>query len=141
MRKIVTAIVLMWGMNFLTVQKTLAVPAAPSPVCEITAEVSEIENIKTTTPPLSAAPGKVEYYSVKLQILECSAYRQEGDKHCEELYPLNSEKEVILSLKEHEKKPIEKGEQIKAKIHFGGDEWFHGIFLTDILILKSNNSQ
>ena len=42
----------------------------------------------------------------------------------------------ILTPNEYNKSPISEGQKIKAIIHFGGDEWFNGYFLSDTKILQ-----
>ena len=78
-----------------------------------------------------------EYYKVKLDILNITTYKQEGFGSCDSSYIERAEQSgQILTLAEYEKNPIKEGQKIKAKIHFGGDEWFGGYFLSDIQILE-----
>jgi len=112
-----------------------AVPAAPSSICEATADVLKSEK---------ATGSKKEYYSVLLKILNISTLQKEQNMACEKLYAVNSEQKTILNLSEYNKRPIKVGQKIKTKMQFGGDEWFNGVFLTDISILtvssKSSSS-
>ena len=44
---------------------------------------------------------------------------------------------MILRSNEYDKNPISSGQKIKAVIHFGGDEFFGGYFLSDIEVLDT----
>ena len=78
-----------------------------------------------------------KYYKVKLDILNITTYKQEGFGSCDSSYVEKVEQSgAFLTLAEYEKNPIKEGQKIKAKIHFGGDEWFGGYFLSDIQILE-----
>lgn len=137
MRNKVVITILILGMVFCAIRIANAVPAAPSPTCEIIAKVIKIEKTKIVTPPILQLSDEIEYYRVKLQILEISTYQKEGSRSCDDSYIKTAEEAgQILTLKEYDKNPISQGQKIKAKIHFSGDERFHGYFLSDIKITK-----
>jgi len=72
-----------------------------------------------------------------LYILNITTYKQEGFGSCDSSYVEKVEQSgAFLTLAEYEKNPIKEGQKIKAKIHFGGDEWFGGYFLSNIQILE-----
>jgi len=88
MKKILSVIII--AINLSGTVQLYAVPAAPGPTCEVSAQVLDIEKIKTTTAPINAQPREIEYYSVKIRISRCITYKQEGDRNCAEIYPLDS---------------------------------------------------
>lgn len=140
MRNNVIILILIVGIVFYGVQVANAVPAAPSPTCEIIAKVIKIEKTKIVTPPILQPSDEIEYYRVKLQISEISTYQKEGSRSCDDSYIKTAEESgQILTLKEYDKNPISEGREIKAKIHFGGDERFGGYFLSDIQILSQEH--
>ena len=124
------------------VQIVNAVPAAPSPTCEITANVLMIEKTRTDIAGRGIPPREnFDYYRVNLDILDISTYKQEGGRSCDNSYIELAEKSgQILILEEYNKNSISEGQKIKAKIHFGGDEWFGGYFLSDIQILEDTTT-
>jgi len=126
---------------FIFVSQTVnSVPAPPSPTCEIIAIVLNIQKVGAVIhKDFVEHPQKLlEYYKVKLDILNITTYKQEGVGSCDTSYIEKVEKSgAILTLVEYEKNPIEKGQKIKAKIRFGGDERFSGYFLSDIQILEN----
>ena len=68
-------------------------------------------------------------------------YKQEGARSCDGSYVELAEKSgQILILGEYNKNPISEGQKIKTKIHFSGDEWFGGYFLSDIQILEDTTT-
>src|SRR3972149_4877699 len=122
-------------MVFLTFQIVMAAPAAPSPTCEITANIVGIEKTRTNFEGRAYLTPRqdFDYYKVRLKILEITIYKQEGTLSCDSSYIASAEKSgQILSVGEYDKNPISVGQTIKAKIHFGGDEWFSGYFLSDV---------
>ena len=132
-----TIAVLIFVAFFTSVDLVLAVPAAPSPICEIEADVLSVEKTKTITPPINAPSQEIEHYSVNLKILRASVLQNdEGFTTCDNLYPVNSEKETILFPDEYNKSPFTNGQRIKGKVHFSGDERFHGTFLSNISVLS-----
>jgi len=131
-----------------------AVPAAPSPICEITAVVSGLEKTRTNTekPDIKGPNGitmagegrkNFDYYKVNLNILSISTYgqieyEQKDDLSCNYSYIKRAEQSgQTLTLTEYNKNPILIGQKIKAKINFSGDEWFSGYFLSDIQLLEN----
>jgi hypothetical protein len=143
--KIVILIVLILEALFLTSQIVIGErvqrePAAPSSVCEITANVLDIKKVKTNMKGVGIPPRKdFYYYEVNLDILDISTHRSESfSRPCDNSYIESVKKYggAILSLKAYNEMPIKKGQKIKALIHFGGDEWFHGYFLSPLQILE-----
>lgn len=113
-----------------------AVPVAPSPTCEIEADVLGVEETKTITPPINAPSQEIERYSINLKILKVFTFRDEGFTTCDSLYQINSEKETILFPDEYNKSPFVVGQRINGRVHFSGDERFHGIFLSNTSVIS-----
>ncbi len=121
------------------IQFANAVPAAPSPTCEIIANVLNVEKTRTN---ILGQSSRQNYYSLNLDILNISIHKQEGDFSCDNSYIDSAEKSgQILILDEYNKNPISEGQKIKAKIHLGGDERFNGYFLSDIQILEGATTE
>jgi len=135
--KIIIPIFILIAIGFVG-QVVYAAPAAPSPTCEITATISGLEKTRTNMEGLGRPPREnFDYYKVNLYILDISTYKQEGGRSCDNSYIEHAEQSgQKLSLTEYNKNPISTGQKIKAKINFGGDEWFSGYFLSDIQILE-----
>jgi len=113
--------------TFLLLGKATAVPAAPSPTCEISARVNRLELDERTTP--------ADYIVYLDNISDIKTVKQEGTTKCDQEYINNIKGEnhfFILSLYEYNKHPISKGDEIRVNVHFGGDEWSGGHFLSDI---------
>ena len=120
-----------------------AVPAAPSPTCEIMANVLKIEKSRTDFAS-GPRPGEdFDYYRVNLDIFEITTYTQEGEMPCDNSYIERAEqyKGYIVFVEEYNKNPILEGQKIKAKVHFSGDELFHGYFLLDIIKEKKDQAE
>src|SRR3989338_4123168 len=117
-------------------QIVYAVPAAPSPTCEITAAVLGVEKTRTNTMGGLGEPPQVDYYEIRLDILDISTYSQgpdEMDTSCGNSYIESAERNrQILVLSEYNKNPISEGQNLTARLHSGGDEWLGGFFLSDI---------
>jgi len=130
---VVPAMLLLLG--GLTVQIAYAVPAAPSPTCEITATISSVKkktsNFKTERP----SSESFDYYGVRLKIISSSLYAKDGNGSCEDLAKLETDSIVVPD--EYEKVPLKSGQKIKALMHFGGDERLGGYFLTKIEVLSA----
>ncbi|MFA4955045.1 MAG: hypothetical protein WC641_07085 [Patescibacteria group bacterium] len=130
---VVTALLLLLG--GLTVQIARAVPAAPSPTCEITATITSVKkktsNFKTEQP----SSESFDYYGVRLKIISSSLYAKDGNGLCEDLAKLETDSIVVPD--EYEKTPLKAGQKIKARMHFGGDERLGGYFLTKIEVLSA----
>ena len=120
------------------IQYVVAVPAAPSPTCEITAEVQKLVMERTNIQVLSQPPRQdFDYYKVTLDITNINTFQPEGASSCDNSYIEFAEKTgQILKLTEFNKNRIQAGQKIKAKIHFQGDEWLNGYYLSDIQILS-----
>ena len=140
-RKIIISIFILVAIVFVS-QIVNAVPAAPSPTCEITATVLSVEKTRTNIEGLGLPPRQnFDYYKVNLDILSISTYMQEDGRSCDNSYIEFAEQSgQKLSLTEYGENPISKDQKIKAKIHFDGDEWFSGYFLSDILILEDTTN-
>ncbi|MHB8831457.1 MAG: hypothetical protein ACYC44_05090 [Patescibacteria group bacterium] len=76
----------------------------------------------------------IDYYAVKLKIETSSTYQQDGSGSCEDL--VDQEANSIVTLSEYEKTPVKAGQEVGARIHYGGDERLGGYFLTNVKILK-----
>ncbi len=124
--------------NVFAAQVVYAVPAAPGPTCEITAEVLRAEKTRMNIKGGGNPPREdFDFYRIELKIFEISTYEQEEPLSCDSSFMESAEKSgQILSLDEYNKNPISQGQKIKAKINFSGDEWFNGYFLSDIKILE-----
>lgn len=132
----IAVVTVIFSLFFISVSLVSAVPAAPSPTCEIEADVLGAKKTKKITLPINAPSQEIEYYSVNLKILKVSTFQDEGPATCDNLYPVNSEKETILFPNEYNKNPVMEGQRIKGQFHFGGDERFGGIFLSNISIIS-----
>ncbi|MFH1608479.1 MAG: hypothetical protein ABH951_00465 [Patescibacteria group bacterium] len=123
MKKIILILVLM--LSFFTARVIHAVPAAPSPTCEINADVLKVKKDNN-------------YYNVTLNITKISTDQQEGDILCDNSYIniVKSYNYTLLFSDEYKKTPIYEGQKIQTKIHFEGDERFHGYFISNIKILE-----
>jgi hypothetical protein len=119
-------------------QIVLAVPAAPSPVCEIMAEIINLEKTKTQRPDVPAE-NQFDYYKVNLKISSISTWQKEGTRVCDNSL-IESAQNSILTAEEYNLQPILVGQKIKAKITFDGDEWFGGYFLSAIEIQKNSTN-
>lgn len=127
-------------MCIFAIQVVNAVPAAPSPNCEITANVLKIEMTGTNTSNESGLATFL-YYKVNLDILEIATYKQEGTRLCDNSYIESAEgSSQILTLNEYNKTKISEGQKIKGKIHFGGDELLGGYFLSDIQVVSAEEN-
>ena len=136
--KIIISIFILIASIFIA-QVVYAVPAAPTPTCEIIATVLNIEKVGVVIhKDFVESPSKVfKCYKVKLDILNITTYKQEGVGSCDNSYVERVEQSgAILTLTEYEKNPIEEGQKIRAKIQFGSDEGFSSYFLSDIQILE-----
>ncbi len=124
------AIILFFILSLFTSQLINAVPAAPSPICGIKADVLNIEKTQK-----ESFGYNTEYYSVSLIIKDVTTITQEKVT-CDMLYKKDSQINSILTLEDYDKTPISIGQIIKTDIHFGGDERFNGNFLSNIQILE-----
>lgn len=125
----------------------LAVPAAPSPLCEVKAQILDMtyqqQEIRTASYSRSSSknypspsPNEIRYFSTKLKILSTKLLKNNGtSRSCSEIYKETSEiPGVILSESEFDKLPVAPEQQIQAKLHFSGDEFFGGIIMTDVKV-------
>lgn len=131
MKKILTFLFVITA--FFTIFNTsFAVSAAPSPVCSITAKILKVEN-------------KINnYYPIVLDITEISTLEQIGDNLCNDSYINFIEKDygfALLFSDEYKKNSISVGQEITAKVHFGGDERMGGYFLSEVKVIKDVSNE
>jgi len=132
--------ILVFSIFSTSVNLVLAAPVASSPTCEIKADVLSVEKTKTVTPPINAPSQEIEYYSVNLKILKVSTLQDEGRKTCDDLYPVNSEKETIIFPDDYGQTFFTSGQRIRGQVHFSGDERFHGTFLSNVSVISQQIS-
>jgi len=125
-KKVLLIAVFSLAVAFLNSKIASAVPAAPSPICEINAQVISLKEFSN-------------YYRVYLDISDIKVLSGEGIVECNDSYIRNAEIDGAgLILDEYKKNLISVGQKIKASIHFGGDEnsAFH-FNLSNIQIIDS----
>jgi hypothetical protein len=121
-------------MLFIAAQFSFAVPAAPSPICGISAKVISMDKVHV---PSGDTPGgfrqAFDYYKISLYVTSISTVEQIGEKLCDENYKKTIEKNgAIMSDEEFSRTRMKQGDLIVGKLHFSGDESFSGYFLSDI---------
>lgn len=124
----------------LLTQPSSSVSAQPSPFCEITAKVLNIEKTRTNFQNIPGGPSRedFDYYAVKLDILEITMNKQVEEQYgiigsCDKSYAETAERAGrMIVLGDYN---VSEGQKIRGIIHFGGDEWFGGFFLSDINVL------
>ncbi len=131
LKKIILPALLFLVSGFIA-QVASAVPAAPSPTCEIKATILNVAKKTTNVNRSEEVP--IDYYAVKLKIETSSTYQQDGSGSCEDL--ADQEVNSVVTLSEYEKTPVKAGQEVGARIHYGGDERLGGYFLTNVEILK-----
>jgi hypothetical protein len=118
-----------------TAKQTQAVPAAPSPTCEIKLEITDIKYAITSG-----------YYQIKAKALEMVSEKPSTDKFgitCKDIYKGKIGTEIdgiVLSKNDSMGSSIKKGQTIIGYLHFAGDERFHGNFLTEIRTMDSSGA-
>lgn len=122
-----------------------AVPAAPSSICEITANVLDVAKKQAVIGSFVPSPNGeniINYYDINIDIIGISTYKEERNIYCDENYTKNVESHdypVILHEDKYNLTPILVGQRIKARIDFGGDEFFHGYFLSNVNIINNDS--
>jgi len=117
-----------------------AVPAAPSSTCGVTADVLSVVKKQAVIGSFVPSPNGeniISYYDINLDIVGISTYIEERGIYCDDSYTKNVEESnypIILHEDQYNSTPISEGQRIKARISFGGDEFFHGYFLSGIQI-------
>ncbi len=121
----------------LCAKNILAVPAAPSPSCEVTAEVLEIKKESRWIERTNDSPRKVSYFVLKARDIKIStdaASSVKQDGFCENTMKAIVERDNgILIVREDT--PLSLGQKFKAKVHWDGDEHWQGTFASNIQIL------
>ena len=117
---------------FILFGKVLAVPAADSPTCQISAEVVKLE-LKGE---INYSMGQVIPAHYEVYLKNISDIKNTGHEivKCDQEYLsyINADTfYFLLNLDEYNKHPISKGDKIIANVHFGG-EWYSGYFLSEI---------
>lgn len=128
------------------VRSAHATQAAQSSVCLITADVFEVTKERELI--LGSEfypPGPdyyIDYYLAHLKISEISTFKKEPGwmGRCDRAYAQKVERNgAIIRLAEYQKSPIHQGQKIKGYLNFGGDERFHGDFLSGAQVLGEFN--
>lgn len=105
-----------------------AIPAAPSPSCKVIGEISAIQPVSNDY---------YNYSSVVFKDFTISDYdNSASDDFCIHLNTSKSKSNIAdnFLLSNNSGVRLEKGQTIEAKLDFGGDENFHGYFLSEIKI-------
>ncbi|MFZ5955529.1 MAG: hypothetical protein ACOYT4_03815 [Nanoarchaeota archaeon] len=114
-----------------------AVPAPPNPTCQVEAKITELEKTRTDFSRFDSDLIDFEYYKIRLDISNISTYKKDGNISCDEHYKeLAENSDLILTLEEYNKTSLKKDDKINAKIHFKGDEWFNGYYVSDVQIIN-----
>lgn len=164
MKRIIFILSIILLINFFGIQAINGGIVAPSVMCEIIADVLQVEMAETDFEGLRISPitdnvsqvempranqfkgvgmpprTDFEYWKVKLDITEITTFRKNsGDLgSCDNSYIETAEKvSHIMSLSDYNNNPIQQGQKIRATIEFGGDEWFNGSFLENVQILEN----
>ncbi len=123
---------------FLVGKTVWAVPAAPSPTCTLEATVKEVG----LTPGSQGREGKLEqvptYWttlSVRTSIVDKGSVVADSNGICKR-YARDSQDHFFVPLGGYRANTLLPGHRIKAKVHFGGDEWSGGNSLADIISLS-----
>ncbi len=121
----VYVIVTLWiifFMLFVSLYKAVSVPAKPSATCKLVGKILDIQEISQPYPSLL----------LKLKVLNLSCPQNQTNK----FIPSKEGIESSFTIYRGEQK-LKIGEIIEGIIYFGGDERFHGYFLTDVTFLKT----
>ena len=118
----------------LVCQSIKASPAPPSPTCRIVAKVLDIHKVDRNTDDLgNTLSTAYVYYHVKLDITNIRTVTDEGGI-CDDEYANSAESALQeISLSDYNASPVSRDDIIQANIHFGGDEFSHGWYLSDIV--------
>ena len=117
-----------------------AVPAAPSPICKITAEIVNVTYRQSYFQEDDGRPcneGGINIaasYLMTVRISQISNTNNEGNVNCSNLYPVDSEQAIIYYKKVYEYQndfgdKFVEGQTIEGNINHGGDECSSGIYL------------
>lgn len=102
------------------------VPATPGPLCEIIAKVESISTEKTSN-------GGTKFYSVDLDVSNISTLDPTTTgPQCESLLGAINGADLIFTSAEYKNRELIKGEEIRATVRFGGDEYLGGYFLRNV---------
>jgi hypothetical protein len=139
MKKLVRIAIITFFSLFFSSNYVLAVPMAPSPNCEIIADVLDV--VKTNARPTIFEPERnYEYYVVNLKINKISL-NSEGGKNCTDLYPVGSIKKTDYSKDDYNKIPLSHGQKISGNIWLGGDERNSGLYLKKVSLLSGDENK
>ena len=119
-----------------------AVPSAPSPTCQISARVLNIEKVEETKDFKGNQLSNVYvYYKVNLNITSIDTIKQEGLYECDNDYITRAE-DTFQTIKSEDYNigPIYSGQIIIANIHFSGDEYRSGWYLSSIVDTSDKKS-
>jgi len=145
MRKTILILAFILISSISSVKIANAVPAAPSPFCEIVADVLDVKKVKRKFD-LNILEIFKGYYNFDLNVIEISTSIQEGGMTCDNSYIdlIKQSGGAMLYSDDYNKNltyigQTYIGQKIKAQVHYGGDENFHGFFLLDVQILEDSN--
>ena len=114
---------------FLLSVPALAVPAAPSSLCEIEATVKKIQY------------NSADYQKLILKVNKIRAVKEAGINLCNDEYIQIIEKDgALFYIGDSPAKSLTDGEKIKANIQFGGDEKLHGNFIKNVEVINTANT-
>ncbi len=99
----------------------MAVPAAPSPYCQLIGGVVDVN--------YNLFKDDVVY----IRVQEVSIVKEEGQMNCEELYPIGKVLEVNPVPKE---RLFVVAQKVKGNVHFSGDEYGSGVYFSDYEIIS-----
>ena len=125
-----------------TVRVAHATQAVQSSTCLITADVLEVAKERKLILGSEFQPPSpdyyIDYYLIHLSISEISIYKTAPGwmGKCDRAYAQKVERNgAIMSVAEYQKNPIYQGQTVKGYLNFGGDERFHGDFLSGVQVL------
>ena len=123
-----------------------AAPAAPSPTCKITGEITNVTFRSSYFQEDNGLPcnfggrNVTSSYLLSVKINDLSTVREDGDYTCENIYPVDSKVSLILNFNYFFMDAnYSIGKIIEGEIHFGGDECSSGTYLYNHT-LGDNNS-
>lgn len=139
MYKLSLSFVLALVIIFLFSITSYASQVAPSPYCKITADVLHIE--KSGSSGFNTLPNPIDFYSVELLTKSVTLLDSNGASIlCENQYQINSRIMTVL-LFEHYENWLKVGQSITGTLHYGGDEFLNGFFLSNISTTLTNKVQ
>lgn len=123
----------------------LATQAPPSPICSIIGKITELEFIKPFEKEISGTKitqgNNFEITILINSINESKNSNSSGGyqmKKCEELYKRDTEVVTTIS-KDKMLQSYRTGDDIEGLIHFSGDEFENGIYLTNFTVTNKTN--